>query len=446
MKLWKLGIGAAVVAVALGGMVTSKYADNVFGPGEGDSAENAVAAATPVTTVFTNVHTVTDVNTVTYTPETVTETVTVPQTTTAPPPTTTEPPVTTTEPSPPPVTQANLWIDTNGGTCVRKATPAAYIDAEACTWGGAADKGLNGDLALVKGGSYGDRTIDAAGGVVRTSAMTIKTAPGETVVLGSLDNGRISNFTGSSWINFVGPAKSTEFRNDTVSNVSIDNWEVDCNGCTAQAFHVESASNVLVKNSKIHDNINNPIVWINGTNLTFENNEIYDARLPSGSSAHTECMYVQAVTNLTLKRNHFHECAVMDVFITGSAVSTGGFIENNHFEAPVPASGLAFHFRNGGAPSPDPQNWQFRYNTFGPEAELSISSENTATNVTVMGNDWQGATFCSKAGATFSFNRGCGGITTTLNQGNPNDFPAVDKNGVSRPQGPAPDIGAFEVG
>ena len=69
----------------------------------------------------------------------------------------------------------------------------------------------------------------------------------------------------------------------------------------------------------------------------------------------------------------------MDVFITGSAVSNGGYIENNVFEQPWSSTGqlgggLAFHFRNGGDPSPDPNNWDFRYNTFvGP---LSISGEN----------------------------------------------------------------------
>ena len=85
-------------------------------------------------------------------------------------------------------------------------------------------------------------------------------------------------------------------------------------------------------------------------------------------------MYVWQATNLTLKRNHFYRCAIMDVFITGSAVANGGYIENNVFEKPSPGS-LAFHFRNGPTdPSPDPNNWDFRYNTFvGP---LSLASEN----------------------------------------------------------------------
>ena len=88
-------------------------------------------------------------------------------------------------------------------------------------------------------------------------------------------------------------------------------------------------------------------------------------------------MYAWDVTNLTLKRNHFYHCAVMDVFITGGSTAEGGYIENNVFEKPwsttgnISNSALAFHFRNGGNPSPDPSDWDFRYNTFlGP---LSIS-------------------------------------------------------------------------
>ncbi len=51
-------------------------------------------------------------------------------------------------------------------------------------------------------------------------------------------------------------------------------------------------------------------------------------------------MYVWEVTNLTLKRNQFYNCAIMDVFITGSAVSNGGFVENNVFEKPTRRPGV----------------------------------------------------------------------------------------------------------
>ena len=32
-----------------------------------------------------------------------------------------------------PTATANLWVDTDGGTCTRQATPGPYVDAAACS-------------------------------------------------------------------------------------------------------------------------------------------------------------------------------------------------------------------------------------------------------------------------------------------------------------------------
>ena len=142
------------------------------------------------------------------------------------------------------------------------------------------------------------------------------------MIVNDLENGHIAGGTGGSNITFVGPVAARTFRSDRASNVVVDNWNVDCNGCNGvQIFHLEAADNVVVRNSEIQDNNNNSLMWVSGSNLTFENNRIHDAGLPSGSGAHTECLYAWNVTNLTLKRNHFYHCAVMDVFITAGATS-----------------------------------------------------------------------------------------------------------------------------
>ena len=239
---------------------------------------------------------------------------------------------------------------------------------------------------------------------------------------------------------------------------------------------------MTVRNSDISDNKNDSLMWISGSNLTFENNQIHDAGLPSGSGAHTECMYAQAVTNLTLKRNHFYHCAVMDVFITGSDVANGGYVENNVFEKPwmstgvISNSALAFQFRNGGDPSPDPSNWDFRYNTFvGP---LNISSENPVGSggMRVIGNVFLAADPCGKSNTTYDYNAfvtgfGCGshaivnslatylgGFTSTgdpgtysllsgsvlRDKGSPASYPSQDIAGRARYSGSAPDLGAYE--
>jgi len=388
-------------------------------------------------------------------------------------------------PPPPSGPVANLWVDTSGGSCVRQATRSAWVDAQACSWTQAYQAAQTGDLILVKGGSYGNVAIGPNRSAITAPGVTFQTNSGETVTVSDFTNGEITGAAGANNVTLVGPVHARTFRSDQASNVVVDGWTVDCGGCDGiQIFHLENDSNITVKNSDISDNNNTSLMWINGTNLTFENNQIHDAGLPAGSSAHTECMYAWDVTNLTLKRNHFYHCSVMDVFITGGAVANGGFVENNVFEKPwentglISNSALAFHFRNGGDPSPDPNNWDFRYNTFvGP---LSITpSENPVGSggMRVIGNVFLSAAPCGQANTTYSYDAfitgdGCGSnnivnplstylagfvntgdpglysLTSTSvlrDKGNPGNYPAQDFAGTPRFAGPAPDLGAYEA-
>ena len=157
------------------------------------------------------------------------------------------------------------------------------------------------------------------------TSLTFRTAPGESATVGDFENGYINGNDGAEQRHVRGPVNARTFRSDQTSNVTVDGWNVDCGGCAnVQIFHLEAGSNILVKNSEISDNTDNSLMWINGTNLTFENNRIHDAGLRSGSGAHTECMYAWSVTNLTLKRNHFYHCSVMDVFITATPCRPAG--------------------------------------------------------------------------------------------------------------------------
>ncbi len=378
---------------------------------------------------------------------------------------------------------ANLWVDTSGGSCARQATPGAWVDNQACSWNAAYQAAQTGDVILVRGGSYGNVNIGPNKASIAAPGVTFRTATGENVVVNDLENGHIAGTAGGSNISFVGPASARTFRSDQASNIVVDGWNIDCNGCdNEQIFHLEAANNVVLRNSEVQDNKNNSLMWVSGTNLTFENNKIHDAGLPNGSASHTECLYAWSVTNLTLKRNHFYHCSVMDVFITGNSTANGGFIENNIFEKPwentgvISNSAYAFHFRTGGAPSPDPNNWDFRYNTFvGP---LSIDpSENPVGSggMRVIGNVFLSGSPCGQGNTTFSYNAfvsgACGTSTVTnslatylggftaagdpgtyslkaasvlRDRGNPGNYPAQDRTGAARYAGAAPDLGAYE--
>ena len=302
-------------------------------------------------------------------------------------------------------------------------------------------------------------------------------------MIADFENGVHGGAQGGSNLKLIGPVTARSFRSDGTRNILVDGWRVDCGGCDGeQIFHLEDAESTIVRNSNIGNNKNNSLIWISGSNITFDHNVIHDAGLPDGSPAHTECMYAWRVTNLTLRRNHFYHCAVMDVFITGGDVASGGLVENNVFESPwentgrVSRRGYAFHFRNGGNPSPDPSGWTFRYNTF--VGGLSISTDENPVGpggLTVTGNLFLSSAPCGHANATYSYNafvsRGCGansivyGAGTYLagflapgdpgnyalragsvlrNKGNPTAFPRVDRSGKARPAGARPDIGAYE--
>lgn len=64
-------------------------------------------------------------------------------------------------PPPPPSGNANLWVDTTGGSCVRQAKPGRYVDAQACeSLNAAYQTARPGDVILIKGGSYPDQRVE----------------------------------------------------------------------------------------------------------------------------------------------------------------------------------------------------------------------------------------------------------------------------------------------
>ena len=55
---------------------------------------------------------------------------------------------------------ANVWVDTDGGSCIRKATAATYVSADACRSFQAAWSAMaSGDTARVRPGTYGQQVI-----------------------------------------------------------------------------------------------------------------------------------------------------------------------------------------------------------------------------------------------------------------------------------------------
>lgn len=95
---------------------------------------------------------------------------------------------------------ANLWIDSNGGTCTRSGTPAAYSDAAACaSMNAALAAASSGDLVLLKCGvSLGDQTFTSnklTSGSPVTFRSETTSSPGGCATVNSVNYTSSGDFT-----------------------------------------------------------------------------------------------------------------------------------------------------------------------------------------------------------------------------------------------------------
>ena len=93
---------------------------------------------------------------------------------------------------------ANLWVDTNGGSCARSAGGAVYADGSACASFAAAWSAAQcGDTVGVVAGSYGSQTVSAAKSCSSATPVTF-TAAATVSLTGGLD-------IATSYVSFNGP-------------------------------------------------------------------------------------------------------------------------------------------------------------------------------------------------------------------------------------------------
>jgi hypothetical protein len=359
--------------------------------------------------------------------------------------------------------------------------------------------GSYGDVTLTSAG----QTTRSSG------TCTITTADGETVTIDEFQTGHVNDTAGSgaSRLTLVGPTTAKAARADEVNNISFDDWVVDAqfddpdNGDYSQIVHFEntttvSFSNGEIKNACAETGQGGMIVLIGDGPTTLNNNLIHDAHAcDPGGDPHTECIWASATNNVNLTRNKFWKCAVMDVFITGwdgDTYASNWTIENNFFgrscgdnenphvcESP---QGNTFHFRNGaggsGDPAPIPSGFVIRHNTFRGNLSVNGGGSPPSPNV-IKGNIFLDTAACGVSNTTYSYNAhvsgSCGGTGSfndaglgsdfvdpddfasdggdwmpsgggaQVNVGNASDYPALDILGVSRFDGSAPDIGAWEL-
>jgi len=394
-------------------------------------------------------------------------------------------------------------VDPSGGSCLRNATPAAYNDAAACSWSAANSKCAGGDTVAVMGGSYGDLMIRGSNG--RTSACTVQTASGQSVSAGSFNLGEwqscskgANSTTTTNWFTLVGPIKTREFHADCSNQVSVDGLDMDAGGAQiTQPFQAQAGTtNFTLRNSKVHDALNpNAMMVLEGSNFVLDHNDIYDDINNTNGAIHDECLRTQPVQNMTLTRNHFWSCFVMDVFLTGDGgknLASNWLVENNIFEAPTGSSGNAANavFVRGTCDAyVVPDGFVVRYNTFGSSGMIVDTTCAAPNAMQIYGNYFDTNTPCGVPNTSYSYNitpsgvGNCGGAgarsfsaatlhagfskyrpyagnqgaraqapgdyrllsgSPLINKGSTGSYPSLDFTGFGRYKGSAPDVGGYE--
>lgn len=254
-----------------------------------------------------------------------------------------------------PITQANLWVDTSGGTCTRSSSPAAYSDAAACGSLDAAYQAAScDDTVLVKGGTYGSGDVFYdAGKTTCTSSTRVKlnVASGETVttpgiaadgaqhlyvsgeqgawtMTGNTDGIDVIASSGI-WNSCGAPFKSA--RDVVFDHITAHEFTVICNVVPDDG----NFDHITVQNSDLGNtnscNGQEDIGNLTHTDtITFKNNWIHDLTQTGCSGPHSDCVQLQGDnTNTVFDGNVWANCFDDGLFIKGDFGNINGVTVQN---------------------------------------------------------------------------------------------------------------------
>lgn len=397
---------------------------------------------------------------------------------------------------------ANLWVDADGGSCVRRARPSSYRDAEACrSLQAASNAATAGDLIFIRDGRYpgqqltGSKRITLQGvGPGRSSFGQIITSASNITLRHVLIENR-NPPVGAPVCSYFDFTLFACGANETYDDVIVDGLRKGSGDPERRGgLQVEAAStNLVFKNGEIRGVRDAKGFQGGADGIVIDNNHWHDIALtPAGGAAgvHNECAYITGGNNQKWRRNRFILCPVMAMFFAnylGGPPFGGVLVENNLFTHTLNSAGswhdgAAFVIPHGAGGQNQVNNWIVRYNTF--ETPPSFGSTPGT------GDDNGSALFYGNLGAdgdcgvsewTYRYNVGetCRGVgeiavrgstnsarrpdqapffvdapngdfrlrprSAAIGRGDPSRFPPRDADGSNRPLGRA-DAGAYEYG
>jgi chitodextrinase len=399
-----------------------------------------------------------------------------------------------------PLTEANLWVDTSGGACVRSSTRAGYADAAACaTFDAAWKAAAMGDVVGIRAGTYGGQTMSNRPVRGTSPGVTFRAVGGTVVVNGAMKVGEDSAFGGpgkrpADWITLIGPFTFASLSFANTTNITVDGFVVDKKWNTGKAvFFGGNTDRTTLRHADICCNYDTPLMestvpgpasagYGPNSNITFADAKIHDMRR-SASNVHNECFLAPATPGLTLTRTHWYGCNVMNINI-GAFGDSRPYSQDNYtwinniFESPTnrnenDKTGYPFFQGCNYANPANKTGWVVAYNIM-ETSWYACSGEN---GLVLRGNVGKLGSVCLKGDVTYEYNvwsdRSCGGSTDRvraglfsstnftdiaahdwtyrpgayqIDRGDPTNHPDTDITGRGRPVGAAPDAGPYEYG
>jgi hypothetical protein len=405
--------------------------------------------------------------------------------------------------NPPPAEgTANLWIDSNGGTCTRSSSAVAYVDGTACSSMNAAYLAASaGDTVRAQTGTYSAQTIDYNAGKYTLGSRVIFEMAGFTAPTVASDGGahiEVRNIT-------LTGTTSVEIRADDGSSITAashagKDWVFD--GGSMKNFLLRNAADITIRNMVIGDldvfaaGADVPKVGaynavsgpeLPSTNITITNNTFRNIWSSNQAASHPECFYFDGgIQTMVMSRNHFYGCGVMDLHgdPVGGAIGpiNDVTIENNFFDWARDENGTTVGATINLKQAPNGyNNFIIRYNTI--LGNFVSETGATWTNPQIYGNVFVGHSGCADAISSSAWSNNmmdavtCGSTDTVANAGIVSSsvadctmgscfqnnlhlsstsspavdaggatFPSVDFDGDSRPLGGGADLGADEKG
>jgi hypothetical protein len=325
-----------------------------------------------------------------------------------------------------------------------------------------------GDVVEVAAGSYADQTInDDASKDGQVAPVWIRGAAGATPVITDL----LSYASNVHYQGFkvVGGQPDVRGGHDvTVEDMQATNFYITgpVRGVTFRGGdygpYVSTGGGAQIKTATAGGDDPDPAAQ--PQDILIDGVSMHDYTVPSGSSAHLDCLHVFYHARLTVRNSRFENCKHYGILLgsNGTGQSEGDVIENNFFGG---AEVAGFGLRGG--PGEDFDNVVVRYNSGGI---ITPQTTNGLHNVVWLANAANDIGTC-RDGLEYRLNvvttGGCGPTdrkadpafvapaqgnfhlkpgSPAIDRGDPSAYPADDIDRHGRFAGAAPDVGAHEFG